>query len=184
MIVGRRDAYPTDAHGDAADGEVYNRAMQAVSRSPRLALLAAGVLLAANVVVPLVWGDVYPFTSAPMFRDRPSACCNYRVVLPDGSEAPAAEWLAQRIYDGNPVGYGVGLCPPPVLEQQFGVRHEAAAVREHFERQLGRPECRHVSAIEVVQEVLGRQADGKVGVIETRRWQIARRAAGVGEAGH
>jgi len=137
-------------------------------------LLAAGLLLAANVVVPLVCGDVYPFTSAPMFRDCPTACCNYRVVLPDGKEAPAAEWLVQRIYDGNPVGYGVGLCPPVVLEQQFGVTHDEAAVREHFERLLARPECRNNAAIEVVQEVIGPQTNGRVGIIETRRSKIAR----------
>jgi hypothetical protein len=35
-----------------------------------------------------------------------------------------------------------------------------------------------------VQEVLGRQADGKLGVIETHRWQIVRPAAGAEEASH
>jgi len=143
------------------------------TRSSRLPFLAAGILLAANVVVPLVFGDVYPFTSAPMFRDCPRACCNYRVILPDGSEAPAADWLVQRIYDGNPVGYGVGLCPPAVLEQQFGVAHDEAAIRQHIERQLTRPECRD-SAIEVVQDVIGPTDDGRVGIIKSHRWQIAR----------
>jgi hypothetical protein len=152
----------------------YNRAMPAAARSSRLPLLAAALLLAANVIVPLVWGDVYPFTSAPMFRDCPKACCNYRVVLPDGKEAPAAQWQVQRIYDGNPVGYGVGLCPPAVLEQQFGVAHDEAAVRDHFKRQLARPECGTIAAIEVVQDLIGPKNDGHVGVVETRRWQIAR----------
>ena len=138
----------------------------------RLPILAAGVLLAANAVVPLVWGDVYPFTSAPMFRDCPQTCCNYRVVLPDGSEAPAAEWLVQRVYDGNPVGYGVGLVPPAVLEQQFGVKHEEAAIRQHFQRLLERPECSAVSTIEVRQDFIGPQDNGRIGVIETRLWQF------------
>jgi hypothetical protein len=156
-------------------GMAYNRAMHATPRSSRLPLVAATLLLSANVVVPLVWGDVYPFTSAPMFRDCPNTCCNYRVVLPGGKEAPAAEWLVQRIYDGNPVGYGVGLCPPAVLEQQFGVAHEELAIRQHFERQLARPECGD-TAIEVVQDVIGPIAGGRVGVVESRRWQIARPA--------
>ena len=137
-------------------------------------MIAAGIVLAANVVVPLVWGDIYPFTSAPMFRDCPTVCCNYRVILPDGSEAPAADWLVQRIYDGNPVGYGVGLCPPAVLEQQFGVAHKESSIRQHFERQLARPECRDAAAIEVVQDVIGPQSNGRVGVIETRRRHISR----------
>jgi hypothetical protein len=146
--------------------------MHDAPRSSRVPLAAASLLLAANVIVPLIFGDVYPFTSAPMFRDCPSTCCNYRVILPDGSEAPAADWLVQRIYDGNPIGYGVGLCPPAVLEQQFGHTHEEAAVRRHFERQLANPECTH-STIEVVQDVIGPLDGGGVGVIESRRWQIA-----------
>jgi hypothetical protein len=147
--------------------------MHGAPRSSRVPLIAAGLLLSANVVVPLVFGDVYPFTSAPMFRDCPNTCCNYRVVLPDGSEAPAADWLVQRIYDGNPVGYGVGLCPPAVLEQRFGLTHEEAAIRHHFARQPAWPECTH-STIEVVQDVIGPTAGGRVGVIESRRWQIGR----------
>jgi len=147
--------------------------MHAAPRTSRLSLIAAGLLLTANVVVPLVFGDVYPFTSAPMFRDCPSTCCNYRVVLPDGKEAPAADWLVQRIYDGNPVGYGVGLHPPAVLEQQFGLTHEESAIRQHFERQLAWPECKY-SDIEVVQDVIGPTANGRVGVVDSRRWQIAR----------
>ena len=150
---------------------------QPTSRWP---LFAAGMVLAANVAVPLVWGDVYPFTSAPMFRDCPRACGNYRVILPGGSEAPASQWLAQRVYDGNPVGYGVGLAPPDVLEQQFGVVHDEAVIRRHFERLLSRPQCSHLSAVEVVQEVIGPCKDGRVGIVETRRWQIIRDIKGGG----
>jgi hypothetical protein len=140
----------------------------------RLALAAAGLLLAANLIVPLVWGDVYPFTSAPMFRDAPRQYCNYRVLAPDGSELPAADWLVQRVYDGNPVGYGVGVRPPAVLEQQFGVVHSAAAVRQHIERQLN--ESRHATqtAVEVIQEVIGLVDRQHVGVITENRWRIER----------
>src|SRR4051812_46002343 len=95
--------------------------MDASPRRSRLALAAAALLLAANVVVPALWGDVYPFTSAPMFRDSPARCCGYHVFAPDGRELPAENWLVQRVYDGNPVGYGVGVRPPAVIEQTFGV---------------------------------------------------------------
>jgi hypothetical protein len=84
--------------------------------------------------------------------------------------------LVQRIYDGNPVGYGVGLCPPGVLEQQFGVTHVEAAVRQHFERLLSRSECQDTSAIEVEQDVIGPMGSGRVGVIETHRWRVERRS--------
>src|SRR3954469_6337007 len=96
---------------------------QGVSIRSRLAIAAAAAVLVANVVVPLLWGDVYPFTSAPMFRDSPRQFCNYHVYAADGTELPATDWLVQRVYDGNPVGYGVGVRPPAVLEQEFGVIH-------------------------------------------------------------
>src|SRR5438067_8247406 len=109
--------------------------MEMESPRSRWAVAAVAILLAANIVVPLVWGDVYPFTSAPMFRDSPRQFCNYRVYSAKGKQLDPADWLVQRVYDGNPVGYGVGIKPPPVLEQEFGVVHDEAAVRGHFEQQ-------------------------------------------------
>jgi hypothetical protein len=149
--------------------------MEASRFRSRCALAAAGFLLAANVVVPLIWGDVYPFTSAPMFRDCPTQCANYHVFAPDGSELPAENWLVQRVYDGNPVGYGVGTRPPAVIEQQFGVVHDEAAVRRHIERQFGRPSNQPYEVVEVVQEVIGvvDHAD-YVGVVRTSRWRVWR----------
>jgi hypothetical protein len=144
------------------------------SPAGNLGPLAAGLLLVANAFVPLVWGDVYPFTSAPMFRDAPEQCCNYRVFGPDGRELPAEAWLCERVYDGNPVGYGVGIRPPPVIEQQYGGVHDEAAVRAHFGPLLARPENAGLAYVEVVQEVLGAKPDGSVGVVRTERWRIER----------
>src|SRR3954453_5154684 len=97
-------------------------------KSP-LPFVAVGFFLTAHIVVPLVWGDLYPFTAAPMFRDSPTRYCNYQVFAPDGGDLPQEDWLVQRVYDGNPVGYGVGIQPPAVLEQEFGVVHDGATVR-------------------------------------------------------
>src|SRR3569832_1985069 len=74
----------------------------------RPTLAFVGLFLATQVVVPMFWGDVYPFSSAPMFRDRPERFSDYRVLMADGTELPQEGWLVQRIYDGNPVGYGTG----------------------------------------------------------------------------
>ena len=139
-------------------------------------LTAVAVLLVANVVVPVIWGDVYPFTSAPMFRDCPRQCCNYRVFSADGKELPAEDWLVQRVYDGNPVGYGVGVRPPAVIEQEFGVVHDEPAVRRHFEQQLALPRHQGHAYVEVVQEVIGPIDTGQVGVVETHRWRIEKMA--------
>jgi len=137
-------------------------------------MVAVAALLAANVVVPLVWGDVYPFTSAPMFRDSPQQFCNYRVFSAKGKEFAPADWLVQRVYDGNPVGYGVGVSPPAVLEQEFGVVHDEAAVREHFQRQLAEPQHSRQTFVDVVQEVIGPVDSQHVGVVRTNRWRIGR----------
>jgi hypothetical protein len=153
----------------------YNRAtMKSPVLRTRIPLAVAGLLLAANILVPLVWGDVYPFTSAPMFRDVPVECCNYAVYAPDGRELWSDDWLVQRIYDGNPVGYGVGVYPPTVLEQTFGVVHDQASVCRHIERRLAEPHGANYSHVEVEQRVIG-PIDGQcVGVVRTQRWRIAR----------
>jgi hypothetical protein len=136
--------------------------------------IAAAILLAANVVVPLVWGDVYPFTSAPMFRDNPQQCCNCRVYAPDGTELPAEDWLCHRIYDGNPLGYGVGIEPPPVLEREFGQIHSEQHVREHIERLLDQPQHRNLPYVEVVQEVIGPIDAERVGPLPPQRFVVRR----------
>jgi hypothetical protein len=138
--------------------------------------IAVGLLLLANVVVPLMWGDVYPFTSAPMFRDNPRRCCNYRVLAPDGRELTAEAWLCQRIYDGNPLGYGVGLKPPPVIEQCFGDIHDEGAVRAHIEQILAQPENSQLAYVDVVQEVIGPTGDGEsVGVVRAVQYRVKRK---------
>jgi hypothetical protein len=140
----------------------------------RLAMAAAALLLLANVLVPLTFGDVYPFTSAPMFRDAPRQCGNYRVFGPDGRELSPSHWLLQRVYDGNPVGYGVGVRPPSVLEQHFGVVHDEAAVRRHVEERLAERSDQAPEYVEVVQEVIGPIDAQHVGVMRRERWRIAR----------
>jgi hypothetical protein len=145
-----------------------------MNRKSQLALVTVALLLAANVIVPLVWGDVYPFTSAPMFRDAPACCCNYRVYAPDGRELPAQDWLVQRIYDGNPIGYGVGICPPPVLEQDFCQPCNEQEVRAHIASQFDRPQNRNYAYVEVVQDHIGPIDSQRVGITHTSRWRIER----------
>ena len=145
----------------------------AILRS-RMAMSAVALLLLANIVIPLAFGDVYPFTSAPMFRDAPVQCCNYRLLDATGTELPAEAGLVHRVYDGNPIGYGVGLRPPAVIEQQFGVVHDQADVHRHLERRFADPGNRAPLAAEVIQEVIGPIDSQHVGVVRRERWKIAR----------
>ena len=138
------------------------------------AVLAAGLVLAANCIIPLTMGDVYPFTTGPMFRDCPRQFCNYRIFDEMGNLLPSDHWLVQRVYDGNPIGYGVGVRPPQVLEQSFGVVHRREAIQEHVVAQLRRPEHRSIPMVEVVQEVIGPIDAQRVGPIKENRWKFSR----------
>jgi hypothetical protein len=150
---------------------------QSASIRSRLAIAAVAALIAANVVVPLLWGDVYPFTSAPMFRDSPRHLCNYRIYSPSGEELPLVNWNLERVYDGNPVGYGVSVRPPNVLEQEFGVVHDEATVRQHVEQQFWRLGSSQYEFVDVVQDVIGAKDNQRVGIVATNRWRIDRPAS-------
>jgi hypothetical protein len=145
-----------------------------VNRNSVLPLVAVGIFLAAHVVVPLVWGDLYLFTSAPMFRDNPQRYCDYHIFRPDGKELAQEDWLVQRVYDGNPVGYGVGVTPPEVIEQRFGVIHEEQQVREHIVRQFAKAQNSHWRFVTVEQQIYGPAEDGTIGLLESYLWRITR----------
>ncbi len=145
-----------------------------VTAEPRLRLgewTALAVFLAANIAVPLVWGDIFPFTSSPMFRDAPRVYCIYRVQKPDGQELPATDLLLQRIYDGNPPGYGVGIAPPPTLAR-FGEVASEAELTGHVQPQLAALEHPFVT---IEQDVIA-CVDGVCRVRETNRFRVERLA--------
>jgi hypothetical protein len=146
----------------------------------RWGLIAAGLLLLANIIVPAVIGDLYPFTSGPMFRDAPTRYCNYRVLDPAGNELAHESFLTQRIYDGNPVGYGVGIRPPAVLEE-FGAERDQAYCQQHILSHLTREQNRKYPYVTIEQEVIGPIDNEHVGVIRTDRWRVDNLHAGTKE---
>ena len=150
-----------------------------------LALAACGAFLLANLTIPFTLGDVYPFTVAPMFRDAPRSYENFRVFASDGTKladnstrrvdpvnAPDPFRL-RRYYDGNPVGYGVGVRPPPTLDD-FGVIHSEAEILVHFQTILNQQT--KWDAIEIEREIVGAVDAWKVGVEQTNRWHLTRTA--------
>jgi hypothetical protein len=139
----------------------------------QIALASAGIFLLANIVVPTVIGDLYPFTSGPMFRDSPTQYCNYRVYGPDGQLLDAETFMVQRIYDGNPVGYGVGIKPPEVLEE-FGTVRDQAKCCQHVLAHLSAEANRKYRYVEIEQEVVGAIDSQRVGVIreKSQRWRV------------
>lgn len=136
-------------------------------------LAVAGLFLAANILLPVCYGDFYPFTSAPMFRDAPQLYCNYKVVDDEQQMIDPHMALCQRIYDGNPVGYGVGLKPPPVIEN-FGCVRTKEELAEHLKLLLQRAEHQSRNSLTIFQEVIGPHDDLSVGVIRIDEVTVVR----------
>jgi hypothetical protein len=137
-------------------------------RTPEV--IAIGLFLLANLIVPLTAGELYPFTIAPMFSDRPVQYCDYRVWAPDGTELPLQDFELQRNYDGNPVGMGAGVQPPPTLDE-FGTAPDETTLRRHVGRVLQHKHA-HLAYVDVQQEVIGPIDADRVGVIHSIRIRI------------
>jgi hypothetical protein len=134
-------------------------------------LIAIAVFVLANLIVPAVFGDLYPFTVTPMFSDSPKVYCEYRVLAPDGSILRLADFQLQREYDGNPPGLGAGLIPSVTLDR-FGIVPEERAVVDHVARRL--PTMEGLPYVDVVQEVIGPVSSERVGITRTNRWRVSR----------
>ena len=136
----------------------------------RLALTSAVTFAACNLVLSIVFGDLYPFTITPMFCDSPRLYCQYQVLDPQGGQLPLGDFHLQRNYDGNPVGLGAGVRPPPSLDQ-FGTAPDEATVRAHVTRILNShfPELQYV---DIVQAVIGPVDLKKIGVIKEARFRV------------
>jgi len=160
----------------------------AVRRPSILVLVACGLFVGANLLIPLTLGDVYPFTIAPMFCDAPQVYCNYRVFGSDGakladnstrrSDPPGSPdpFCLRRYYDGNPCGLGVGVCPPQTLDGgQFGGLHSEEHVRRHIAARLA--EMPELEYVDVEQEIVGPIDGWRVGVQQTNRWRVTREEA-------
>lgn len=127
--------------------------------------------MATNIAIPLYFSELYPFTIAPMFRDRPECYCNYRVLSPTERDLPLEEFQLQRVYDGNPVGIGGGIKPPPTLNR-FGSVPDAATIRRHVQMILARSPNDY-PFVDVVQEVIG-PTDKSVEVTQLTRIRVHR----------
>ncbi len=153
----------------------------------RKELLAIGVFVLLNLLIPVLIVDLYPFSRAPMFADRPQSYCEYHVYGPDGRELhlerPDGNGLVQvfgepipalglhRNYWGNPIGSGVGFVPPTTVDT-FGTVPPRDEVTAHLQQRLrARPDLPYV---DVVRQVIGDLDGQKVGVIEdrTQRWRV------------
>ena len=71
------------------------------------------IFVATCLLIPAYWGELFPFTSAPMFRDRFSGYTKVIVRRADGEPLSPKSLRLHWNYDGNPVGFGAGRIPIP-----------------------------------------------------------------------
>lgn len=89
---------------------------KSIPRRPRrVELIAAATFALVHIFAPFVIGEKYPFTIAPMFRDQPQCYCVYEVTDRDGQQLALEDFGLHLVYDGNPVGLGVGIEAKPTL---------------------------------------------------------------------
>lgn len=139
-------------------------------RIPRGEAAAVIVILLANLLGPLVVGERFPFTISPMFRQEPTCYCEFTVRGPDGSELPLAQFALQRVYDGNPVGLGVGIQPPPTLDE-FGRVPVREELLEHLAA-LPASAWQDLPYVEVEVTAIGDLDGRRVGKIEDRSFRV------------
>jgi hypothetical protein len=124
-----------------------------------------------NLCAPVVFGERFPFTISPMFCDEPSCYCEYEVRDAEGKPVELADLKMQRVYDGNPVGLGVGIEPPATLDQ-FGAVPTREEVTEHLLKQIEAwPET---SFLSVELTVVGATDADHVGPVETDQFIVER----------
>jgi hypothetical protein len=141
-----------------------------ISPPSRLAQACAVGFAVCNVVLSIGYRDLYPFTITPMFCDNPRLYCDYQVLDPQGAQLPLDDFQLQRNYDGNPLGLGAGVRPPPSLDK-FGTAPDEAALIAHVAHILDArfPEHRYV---DVVQTLIGPVNQNRVGVVKEIRVRV------------
>ena len=134
--------------------------------SERIFVLA---FLGVSLVGPLLAGECFPFSIAPMFCQQPTVYCRYRVTDPTGDALPLERFALQRVYDGNPVGLGCGIRPADTRDE-FGKVPTVEEVVAHLRsRDQAWEELPYVDVrVEVIGDLNGRQ----VGVDEARSFSV------------
>lgn len=102
----------------------------APTRSRKLELTAVAAFVAVNLLAPFVVGEMYPITISPMFCDQPTQYCTYEILDDSGNNLELEPFGLHLVYDGNPIGLGMGIEAKPQLHG-FGEVPELAAVVEH-----------------------------------------------------
>jgi hypothetical protein len=74
---------------------------------------------ALNLVVPLTFKDLFPFTVMPMFSDAPREFWRLEVLDPHGNRLPPLAFSYHDVYVANP-DPRIGVRPAPTLNRAQG----------------------------------------------------------------
>jgi len=128
-----------------------------------------GLFLTANLLGPIVLGECYPFSIAPMFCEQPTCYCSYEVLDADGRSLPPERFGLIRVYDGNPVGLGCGIRPPETIDR-FGAVPTAEEITDQV-RSRGEA-WQGLERITVKVRVVGDLEGRTVGIDESRSFEV------------
>ena len=124
-----------------------------------------------NLIGPIVLGERFPFTISPMFCDEPACYCEYFVTDANGREIDLASLKLQRVYDGNPVGLGVGIQPAETLDRFGQVPTEQELSRHLLEQIDVWPDTPY---LRIEMTVVGALDENRVGPVERLSLKVER----------
>jgi hypothetical protein len=142
---------------------------RAVGRCGELTFVVCFVVLQA--VLPLLFTDLFPFSTMPMFSDAPRELWQLEVFDPDGRRLAASSFSVHSLYVANPRPR-IGVHLPSTVNRPDGSASQAEITAMVLRRLREHPELSHV---EVVQRRIGAVRNGAqetVAVTEVRHWRV------------
>lgn len=106
-----------------------------------------------SLISPWLLGEVYPVTVSPMFCDQPTQYCTYQVFDESGKELDPELFGLHLVYDGNPVGMGMGIKAKPTMHE-FGMVPKFEDVARHVRKSKALEKLSGCSSVKVVQTVV------------------------------
>lgn len=146
-----------------------NQSQKPGRRHRKAELTFVVVFIGLHILVPMFYGEIFPFTVSPMFSDQPSQYCTYELFDSEDEPVRLESFGLHLVYDGNPPGLGVGIKPQPTLHE-FGAVPEQEEIAQHIRQRMQNDESlpRSVKVVQNIVSPSGHQLETK-----KRCWQVS-----------
>ena len=124
-----------------------------------------------NLIVPLTFKDLFPFTVMPMFSDAPRELWRLEVFDPEGNRLPPLAFSCHDLYLANPHPR-IGVRFPPTLNRAQGGVPEQEIIETLRQRLLQHPELPYINVVQRRFRPIVKDGRETVGSQEVRRWRI------------